>query len=135
MVSIGNLTPKQAAVSSGHGIGFVVRTISSMVSKLYNGLRTWGSGASRTQLQLLSRPSSVTRNPAGPIDSLAKRASTMNAASNARQNTAEQNFTNRAATDREKTMRILSEVRKGGPAKLVSSQSSNGAGSVKLLSL
>lgn len=57
MVSIGNLTARQAAVSSGRGIGFMVRKIGSMVSKVYNGLRTWGSGNSRSSMQQLSRPS------------------------------------------------------------------------------
>ena len=134
MVSIANLTPRQAAVSSGHGIGFVVRTIGNMVSKVYNGLRTWGSGANRTKMQQLSRPSSVTRSQARPIDSSAKLANTM-MTSKVIQNTPElktgddqkivsSNFAKRAASDKDKTRNILSEVRKGGPAKFRSSQAS-----------
>ncbi|MBT6842604.1 MAG: hypothetical protein HOA17_02250 [Candidatus Melainabacteria bacterium] len=63
MASIGHLTSRQVAVSGGHGISRMVKTIGSIVAKVYNGLRTWGSATSRTQLKQLSRPAPVLNKP------------------------------------------------------------------------
>ncbi|MDA0772326.1 MAG: hypothetical protein O3C63_05225 [Cyanobacteria bacterium] len=132
MVSIGNLTARQAAVSSAHGIGFVVRKIRSMVSKVYNGLRTWGSGNSRSTMQHLSRPS-VNK-------SVLSRASQGSKPKNGSSASADNNNVTQKpgsipTSERTNTMQIISKIRKDGPAKSGSSPASKAADPVRLLSV
>ena len=136
MVSIGNLTSRQVAVSGGHGISRMVKTIGSIVSKVYNGLRTWGSSTSRTQLKQLSRPAPVLNKPSvsrarkshvAPRLEIAKTGVAGEALIEINRNGKKSEIRSPAkpaAINRVRTKSIISQIRKSNPTRSQDTESS-----------